>query len=489
MMSPILNQDDRLRYRLYKTITLCALGALLVGLFPSPITLSLRLLAPKAARAAVVTPIDEEKRDAQKTITLSVSQLAQQKNNSTTVANAPNAHSPARSGSASIRGLVYSDVNANGAKDTAEVGVGNVLVTAYDSAGAAIANTSTVTATGQYTLSHLPANMALRLEFTSLLAGYQPGGHGLSTETGVQFVTTTSGALNNINLGVQVPDNYCQSNATVCTTLFLSALQNAMLTLASNMPADAISSTYSHFRQNSVPDATQPASVGTDVEQEATPIAIQAGFVQFGDRAWLESDADGLIATGVITPVAGLLITATNGTQVYTATTNSQGYYSFTVEAGTYTVTYSAVPAPYGAATASETPGGKQENGDAGHYQEPGKTEQNHANGTVVTLTDGQANWQIDFVFHAPQSALRLVKQVTPQVAKAGDTLTYTLQVINDGPDTATDVQVQDLLPTTVTYQNAVTQQGNYDEATGIWDVGSLPVDNSVTLTITVTIK
>ena len=226
-----------------------------------------------------------------------------------------------------------------------------------------------------------------------------------------------------------------------------------------------------------------------DHQQEDAPVTAQAALVQFGDRAWLESDADGLIVTGVITPVAGLLITATNGIQIHTATTNSQGYYSFTVEAGTYTVTYGSVPATYGTVVASETPGGNQANGNAGRYQDPGKNDQNHANGTVVTLTDGQANWQIDFVFHAPQSALRLVKQVTPQVAKVGDTLTYTLQVINDGPDTATDVQVRDFLPTTITYQNAQPQQGIYDINTGIWDVGTIAVDSSITLTITVTVK
>ena len=488
MMSPISNRKRILSYRLCKTITLYALVVLLVGLFSSPVALPLRLLAPKAAQAAVAIPLVEEEPPAQNTAALSVSQLTQEKNDSTAVATAPNAHASALSGSASISGLVYSDVNANGAKDTAEVGVGSVTVTAYDSTGATIANTSTVTATGQYTLSHLPADMALRLEFTSLPAGYQPSGHSQSTEAGIQFVTTTSGALRNINLGVQVPDDYCQTNPNVCTTLFLSALQNAMLTLASNIPADAISTTYTRFRQNSVPDA-QPSSVGTEGEQADALVAIQAGFVQFGDRAWLESDADGLIATGVITPIAGLLITATNGTQVYTATTNSQGYYSFTVEAGTYTVTYGSVPVAYGTATASEIPGGNQANGDAGHYQEPGKSDQNHANGTVVTLTDGQANWQIDFVFHAPQSALRLVKQVTPQVAKAGDTLIYTLQVINDGPDTATAVQVQDLLPATVIYQSAMPQQGAYDTNTSRWDVGTIAVDSSVTLTITVTVK
>lgn len=453
IMSSIFNRKYRLGYMFSKIVTICIGVALLVGLLPVTVRFPSLVLAAKTAKAADASHL-----------TL------------------------ATSGLASISGLVYSDINANGIKDTGEVGVGSVTVTAYDATGATIASTSTATATGQYTLSNLPASMPLRLEYTNLPAGYRPATASSADGTGVQVITTTSGALRNINLGVQVPDDYCQTNPNVCSTLFLSALQNAMLTLASNIPADAISTTSTRFRQNSVPDA-QPSSVSTEGEQADAPLTLQAGLVQFGDRAWLESDADGLIASGVITPLAGLLITATNGTQIYTATTDNQGYYSFTVEAGTYTVTYGSVPASYGTATASETPGGNQVNGDAGQYQEPGKGDQNHANGTVVTLTDGQANWQIDFVFHAPQSALRLVKQVTPQVAKAGDTLTYTLQVINDGPDTASDVQVQDFLPATVNYQSAMPQQGAYDKNTGRWDVGTIAVDSSVTLTITVTVK
>lgn len=450
IMSSIFNRKYIVGYMLSKIVTICIGVTLLVGLLPATVRFPISVLAAKAAQAADASHL-----------TLATSGLAR------------------------ISGLVYSDINANGVKDIAEVGVGSVTVTAYDATGATLASTSTATATGQYTLSNLPAGMPLRLEYTNLPAGYQPATDG----SGVQVITTSKGVLSNINFGVRVPDDYCQHNPHVCTTLFLTALQNAMLTFTYNIPVNAVNATANQFRLNSAAGMAALPGVATDSETADAPVTLQAGMVQFGDRAWLESDADGLIATGVITPVAGLLITATNGSQLYTATTNSQGYYSFTVEAGTYTVTFGSVPDSYGTVAASETPGGNQENGNAGHYQEPGKGDQNHANGTVVTLTDGQANWRIDFVFHAPQSALRLVKQVSPQVAKSGDTLTYTLQVINDGPDIATDVQVQDLLPTTVIYQSATPQQGAYAINSGLWDVGTIAVDSSVTLTITVTVK
>ncbi|MCX6042297.1 MAG: carboxypeptidase regulatory-like domain-containing protein, partial [Caldilinea sp.] len=124
---------------------------------------------------------------------------------------------------------------------------------------------------------------------------------------------------------------------------------------------------------------------------------------QFGDRVWIESDTDGLASTGVITPVAGMVITATgaNGT-VYTTTTNAQGYYSFTVAAGTYTVTYGSVPSSYGSMVPSGTPGGSSESGSEGGYQQNGNPDQSHQNNTTVTVGAGEANWTVDFAFTLP---------------------------------------------------------------------------------------
>ena len=97
-----------------------------------------------------------------------------------------------------------------------------------------------------------------------------------------------------------------------------------------------------------------PPTVGLLITNTA-PAFIPA---QFGDRVWIESDSDGLASTGSITPVAGMLITATDGTSTYNTTTNAQGYYSFSVPAGTYTVTYGTAPS---GTMASATPGGSTE--------------------------------------------------------------------------------------------------------------------------------
>ncbi|QLQ33652.1 MAG: DUF11 domain-containing protein [Candidatus Thiothrix singaporensis] len=61
----------------------------------------------------------------------------------------------------------------------------------------------------------------------------------------------------------------------------------------------------------------------------------------------------------------------------------------------------------------------------------------------------------------------------------------YTVTAINGG-DTATGVEVQDLLPAGVTYQTYNASQGVYTNSTGIWAVGSLDNGESATLTIEV---
>ncbi|CAN5605541.1 hypothetical protein BH10CHL1_BH10CHL1_03290 [soil metagenome] len=150
--------------------------------------------------------------------------------------------------------------------------------------------------------------------------------------------------------------------------------------------------------QSHTPTGTT-VTVGT-TDNTTLDFGFHTPLAQFGDRVWLEADKDGLANTGTITPVAGMTITATDGTHLYTAQTNTAGYYSFTLPVGTYTVSYGSVPSIYGAVVPSATPGGNTESGNAGLYADSSNPDQSHANNTTVTVTDGQANWHVDFAFH-----------------------------------------------------------------------------------------
>lgn len=62
---------------------------------------------------------------------------------------------------------------------------------------------------------------------------------------------------------------------------------------------------------------------------------------------------------------------------------------------------------------------------------------------------------------------------------------TFRVTVANAGPDTATGVEVTDLLPAGLVFQSATASQGSYNSGTGLWTVGSLANGASATLDIT----
>jgi uncharacterized repeat protein (TIGR01451 family) len=84
------------------------------------------------------------------------------------------------------------------------------------------------------------------------------------------------------------------------------------------------------------------------------------------------------------------------------------------------------------------------------------------------------------------QVDLSLTKTVNQKKAAIGDIITYTITVKNEGTNPATGVTVKDLMPAGVLYQTYATAFGNYDNSTGIWTIGSIPVGQSVTLSIAV---
>jgi uncharacterized repeat protein (TIGR01451 family) len=103
-----------------------------------------------------------------------------------------------------------------------------------------------------------------------------------------------------------------------------------------------------------------------------------------------------------------------------------------------------------------------------------------------------------NYVFPDEQCALpklvdiELKKTLDKSTAKRGDSLVYELSVTNKGPSDATAIKVTEVLPAGVSLDTAVApiaQQGNYDTATGIWDVGNLLVGQTVTLKIKVIVN
>ncbi len=84
---------------------------------------------------------------------------------------------------------------------------------------------------------------------------------------------------------------------------------------------------------------------------------------------------------------------------------------------------------------------------------------------------------------------LAVIKTVNNPNPQPGSNITYTVSVTNNGPDTATGVQITDELPPGLTFVSAAPNQGTYDNTTGVWNIGSISVGNTVQLQITATVN
>jgi uncharacterized repeat protein (TIGR01451 family) len=67
-------------------------------------------------------------------------------------------------------------------------------------------------------------------------------------------------------------------------------------------------------------------------------------------------------------------------------------------------------------------------------------------------------------------------------------TLTYTINISNNGPANATRATLIDQLPSGVTYISNTRSQGIYNQTTGVWSIGDLNNGSSATLTITASV-
>ncbi len=82
-----------------------------------------------------------------------------------------------------------------------------------------------------------------------------------------------------------------------------------------------------------------------------------------------------------------------------------------------------------------------------------------------------------------PQADIAISKSVTPNPVIAGESTQYTISIINNGPSLAQDVEVNDLLPSGLTLENAVPAKGTWSSP--MWQVGDLASGETATLTLT----
>jgi len=75
----------------------------------------------------------------------------------------------------------------------------------------------------------------------------------------------------------------------------------------------------------------------------------------------------------------------------------------------------------------------------------------------------------------------------TTYTPRVGNSFYITITVTNNGPSTATGVQVTDLLPSALEFRSTSSiSQGSYTSNTGLWNIGTLTSGQTATLTIRV---
>jgi len=79
---------------------------------------------------------------------------------------------------------------------------------------------------------------------------------------------------------------------------------------------------------------------------------------------------------------------------------------------------------------------------------------------------------------------LSLTKTASPSTAVVGDIITYTLVIKNDGPADATNIVVEELLPTGLTYNTHTATGSSYAQLDGLWTIPSLAIGAMEMLTI-----
>ncbi len=100
--------------------------------------------------------------------------------------------------------------------------------------------------------------------------------------------------------------------------------------------------------------------------------------------------------------------------------------------------------------------------------------------GNNVPTEDDQDSVTIE----APQIDLSLTKAASPTTVVVGQNVTFTINLANAGPSTATGVTVRDQIPAGISFVSSTATQGNYDAGTGIWTVGSVATGVSPRLTL-----
>jgi len=100
----------------------------------------------------------------------------------------------------------------------------------------------------------------------------------------------------------------------------------------------------------------------------------------------------------------------------------------------------------------------------------------------------GSKRFPADFN-NQPTADLSLAKTTNNPNVDVGQTTSFTVNLLNSGPDSATNVVVTDRLPTGLVFVSATPSQGSYNPGTGLWTIGTVPAGTTAILQVTTTVN
>ncbi len=219
-------------------------------------------------------------------------------------------------------------------------------------------------------------------------------------------------------------------------------------------------------------------------------------LARLGDRVWFDTNNNGRQDSGETGAIGvtvtlfgggadGLLSTTADNTTAST-TTDANGNYAFTglTPGVEYQVGFSNLPTNFLFTSANQ---GADDAIDSDADTVTGRTQ-------IVTLTSGENNPTLDAGLIRTTGDLKITKTDGLTWVCAGQQVTYTIVVSNNGTATATNAQVSDLIPanlTNVTWTSVAAGGASDNQLSGtgnINDFVTLPPGGSITYTLTGTV-
>lgn len=112
--------------------------------------------------------------------------------------------------------------------------------------------------------------------------------------------------------------------------------------------------------------------------------------------------------------------------------------------------------------------------------------------GLLTPFDDGSGTlrWRVlprspsDVTLETKFADVAVAVALTPTGVSLGDTVEVTVVARNNGPATATALEVRDTIPAALSYVSASSTAGSYDPGTGTWSIGSITAGSADTLRV-----